>query len=190
MKLYNKTKYPDDLLESLLVEAGKAVGARTTNVIVIATSAKAGYHHCYGTAHRCDFVKRFALDTRAYKKDTHELKMGMVETDGGYFKIVMPYPFLPDWVKQSESYKQGRISHDGLNFAELIFSVASHEWRHIKQYQDRLFNFRDKVERAKHHDNRAWEKDAIKAASKVSDKPRSTSQDAILNLGLWIEDNK
>jgi len=190
MKLYNKTKYPDDLLESLLIEAGKAVNARTTKVIVIATSGKAGYPSCRGTATRCDYVKRFALDTRAYKKGTYELKKGLVETDGGYFKITLPYPFLPDWVKASESYKQGRLSHDGLSITESIFNVASHEWQHIKQYQDRLFNFKDKKEQAKHHDNRSWEKDAIKAANKARNKPRNKAQEAILNLSLWIEENK
>jgi len=192
MKLYNKTKYPDDLLESLLIEAGKAVNARTAKVIVIATSGKAGYPSCHGVATRCDYVKRFALDTRAYKKGTYELKKGLVETDRGYFKITLPYPFLPDWVKASESYKQGRLLHDGLSITESIFSVASHEWRHIKQYQDNMFRdrFFVKQERRKRHDNRAWEKDAIKAANKAQDKPKNKAQEAILNLSLWIEENK
>ncbi len=44
MKLYNKTKYPDELLESLLVQAGKAVGARTTGTIIKVTSANLGRH--------------------------------------------------------------------------------------------------------------------------------------------------
>ena len=190
MKLYNKTKYPDDLLENLLVEAGKAVNARTTKVIVIATSGKAGYLACHGIATRCDYVKRFALDTRAYKKGTYELKKGLVETDRGYFKITLPYPFLPDWVKNTETFKQGRFPHDGLNITETIYNVASHEWQHIKQYQDCTFNFRDRHERAKRHDNRAWEKDAIKAANKARTKPKNKVQEAILNLSLWIEENK
>ena len=82
------------------------------------------------------------------------------------------------------------MSHDGLSITESIFSVASHEWQHIKQYQDGKFNFRDRHERAKRHDNRAWEKDAIKAANKVKNKPRNKAQEAILNLSLWIEENK
>jgi hypothetical protein len=192
MKLYNKTQYPDSLLEDLLVAAGRAVGARTTNVIVIATSAKPGYNHCSGTAYEADYVRRFALDTRRHTKDTHELKKGWVETDGGYFRIVTPYPFIPDWIKKSDIYPRWVEAHqfDGLNLAELIFSVANHEWRHIRQYQDGLFNFKDKTEKAKHHDNRAWERDAIKASSKAKDKPKNKAQDAILNLALWIEENK
>lgn len=189
MKLYNKTKYPDDLLEQLLVSAGKAVNARTTNVIVIATSSKPGYNHCKGVATRCDYVRRFALSTRAYKKNSGELKKGYVETDGGYFRLTVPYPFIPDWIKNSDIYPRWKEAHqfDGLNIAELIFSVASHEWQHIKQYQSGKFNFRDKTERAKHHDNRIWEKDAIKASNKAKDKPKTQTQDAILALSLWIE---
>lgn len=192
MKLHNKTKYPDDLLESLLVEAGKAINARTTKVIVIATSSKAGYYNCHGVATKCDYVKRFALDTRAYKKGTGELKTGLVETDGGYFKITLPYPFIPQWIKDSDIYPQWQEAHkfDGLTISELIYSVASHEWQHIKQYQDRKFNFRDTRERAKRHDNRVWERDAIKASSKAIAQPKNKAQEAILNLSLWIEHNK
>ena len=188
MKLYNKTKYPNELLEQLLVEAGKAVNARTSSVIVIATSAKPGYNHCYGTAHRADYVRRFALDKRQYKKGSYELKKGEVETDGGYFNITLPYPFVPDWIKQSDLYPRWMEAHsfDGLSIAELIFSTASHEWQHIKQYQERKFNFRDKRERAKRHDNRAWERDAIKASSKAKAKPKDKAQGAMLSLALWI----
>lgn len=192
MKLYNKTRYPNELLEQLLVEAGKSVGARTSKVIVIVTSAKPGYNHSYGTAHRCDYVKRFALDKRQYQKDGIHLKRGMVETDGGYFTLTVPYPFVPKWIKESDIYPAWSEAHsfDGLSIAESIFKTASHEWRHIRQYQERSFNFRDQRERAKHHDNRSWERDAIKASSKAKDKPKNKAQEAMLSLALWIEDNK
>ena len=192
MKLYNKTKYPNDLLENLLVEAGKSVGARTSNVIVKATSAKQGYHHSYGTAHRADYVYEWFLSSRAYKKNSTELKKRMISTDGGYYTITIPNPFIPQWVKDSDIYPHWLEAHcyDGISLVESIFRVACHEWRHIKQYQDRLFNFRDKQEQAKHHDNRSWEKDAIKASSKTLSKPRDKTQEAILNLALWIEANR
>lgn len=192
MKLYNKTRYPNELLEQLLIEAGKAVNARTSGVIVIATSAKPGYNHCYGTAHRADYVKRFALEKRAYQKDGAHLKNGEVETDGGYFNITLPYPFVPDWIKQSDIYPAWSEVHsfDGLFIAELIFSTATHEWQHIRQYQEGKINFRDKRERAKHHDNRLWERDAIKASSKAKSKPKGKAQEAMLSLALWIEGNK
>ena len=192
MKLYNKTRYPGVLLEKLLVEAGKAVGARTFGVVVIATSAKPGYVHCHGTAYRADYVRRFVLGARAYKKGGVELKKGEVETDGGYYRITLPYPFVPDWIKQSDIYPRWMEAHcfDGLSIAELIFHTASHEWQHIKQYQKCKFNFRDKREQAKNHDNRAWERDAIKASSKAKSKPKNKAQEAMLSLALWIEENK
>lgn len=192
MKLYNKTRYPDNLLESLLVQAGKAVGARTANVIVVVNCAKPGYHHIYGTAYRCDYVKRWALEARRYTKDGTRLKQGIVETDGGYFTLTIPYPFVPKWIKESDIYPAWSEAHcfDGLSIAEGIFKTATHEWQHIIQYQQRKFNFRDRRERAKHHDNRAWERDAIKASSRANGKPRDKAQEAMLNLALWIEDNK
>ena len=193
MKLYNKTKYPDDLLQALLIEAGKAIGARTSKVIVIVTSGKPGYPYTRGVAQRCDYVRHWALETRAYKKGTYELKKGEVETDGGYFRLTIPYPFTPDWVKNSQHYQEWKAQHRGIDRAEQIFSTACHEWQHIRQYQTLIgakgsFIFSNRKERRKHHDNRAWEKDAIKAASKVKTKPRSQAQEAILNLAIWLEE--
>ncbi len=187
MKLYNKTKYPDELLEPLLAEAGKAVGARTSNVIVKVTQGR--YYNCRGLATRCGWVSRWFLATRAYRKGGVYLREGDVSTDGGYIRLTLPNPFIPEWIKKSEHYEAWAKSHkhDGLTFSELIFSVASHEWQHIKQYQKGKFNFRDKQERAKHHDNRVWEKDAIKASNKALSKPKSNAQESILNLALWID---
>jgi hypothetical protein len=190
MKLYNKTKYPNELLEPLLKEAGKAVGARTTNVIVKVTQGR--YRYCRGMAHKCGWVKKWFLDTRAHRKGGVYLKEGMVGTDGGYFTLTMPNPFIPDWVKNSEHFKawSEAHNHDGLTISELIYSVASHEWQHINQYQENKFSFYDKGERAKHHDNRVWEKDAIKASNKATAKPKDKAQESILNMALWIENNK
>lgn len=194
MKLYNKTKYPDALLENLLVEAGKAVGARTSNVIFVVTNSKPGYNHTKGIAQRADCVRRFALSTRAYTKTSNrtELVKGYVDTDGGWVRLTIPYPFIPKWIKESDIYPAWSKAHcfDGLSIAESIFRVATHEWQHIRQYQERKFNFRDSRERAKRHDNRIWERDAIKAASKASGKPHNKSQEAMLALSLWVEANK
>jgi len=192
MKLYNKTKYPDELLEAVLVEAGRAVGARTSKVIVKVTSAKPGYVHCRGIATKCDYVKRFFLDTRAYRKGTHKLKEGIVETDGGYLRLTVPYPKIPDWIKNSDIYPRWLEAHQAEpeNIASLIFSVAAHEWRHIKQYQTRMFRdrFSVKQEQAKRHDNRAWEKDATRAASKAEKRNTNNKAEAITNLITWLEE--
>jgi hypothetical protein len=187
MKLYNKTKYPDDLLEQLLTTAGKSVGARTANVIAIATSGRQGYNMCKGTAWKACAVRRFALGTRVYKKGTHELKEGVVTTDGGYFTITLPCPIIADWVRESEHYKRGVVRRDNLAIAELIFGVATHEWEHIKQYQEGTYEF-NRIERRKNWKNRSWEKDAIKASNKARSKPKDYAQEAILDIALYLDE--
>lgn len=176
MKIYNKTKYPDSLLEKLLIQAGKSIGARTSNVVVIVNSTKPGYNRCYGTAYKCNYVN---------------LKDNLIETDNGYFKITIPYPFVPTWVdlKIQSTWIRSR-KFDGLTIAYSILTTAAHEWQHIKQYQENKFDFKNKKERNKNHDNRIWEKDAIKASSKVNKNPNNRIQESVLDLALWIEENK
>jgi len=171
MKLYNKTKYPDELLKPLLIEAGKAVNARTTNVIVIVTQGKSG------VAHQASAVYKWVLDKKRETK-TGEYKQRLVYTDGGYFKIRIPYPI---------SSKQWLKSWDLIGIVENIYSVACHEWQHIKQYQTNKYRFHDINERKKRHDNRIWEKDAIKATHKATNKINNKIQDLILDIALWIE---
>ena len=72
MKLYNRTKIDTVVLESLLVKAGRSVGAKTSGVVVQVNPSLWGGQ---GAAYRCIQVR---MGTR------------WIETDGGYFKIALP----------------------------------------------------------------------------------------------------
>jgi hypothetical protein len=179
MKLYNKTRIPDTVLAPVLIDAGRAVGARTAGVIVKVTQGQS-YWSCSGTASRCDWVKRWFLATRAYKKDptsrTKLLIKGIVDTDCGMINLTMPR------VRDNP--------HDPLERAESIYNMAAHEWGHIKQYQERrlITAMHDATLRRRRHDNRPWEKDAIKAASKAQRKATGKKADHILALALVLEE--
>lgn len=174
MKLYNKTKIDDAILAEVLTAAGRSVGARTTGVVVKVTQGRS-FWQSRGLAYRCAWVYQSFLATRARTKTSGrtELKRGAVDTDDGMFTLTVPYT--------------ADNPSDALTRAETIYSVAAHEWRHIEQYQAKAFDFHDRHERAKHHDNRAWERDSIKAASRATKHPSDKSQDAILALAVHLE---
>lgn len=73
MKLINNTTVPSAELERVLVAAGRMVGARTTNVVVLVSRGRGG-----GMAYECVAVRW----GRGRKRRT---------TDGGAFKIRLPY---------------------------------------------------------------------------------------------------
>lgn len=175
MKLYNKTRIPDAVLVPVLIDAGRAVGARTAGVIVKVTQGQLLWR-CRGTASRCDWVKRWFLAGRRYKKDKCHLLQGNVDTDGGMIDLTVPR------VRDNP--------HDPLERAESIYRVAAHEWGHLKQYQEhRLITaMHDTTLRRKRHDNRPWEKDANKAASNAQKKATGKKADHILALALVLEE--
>lgn len=72
MKLYNRTKIPNEILEPLLVAAGRSVRARTGQVAV---QVNPGQYGIRGMAYCC-------LAVRLGKR--------FVNVDGGYFKISLP----------------------------------------------------------------------------------------------------
>ncbi len=112
MKLYNKTKLPDAVLERLLIAAGRAVGARTTNVVVKVTQGR--HRGCSGMASHASYVNTWHLHrVRKWKSER-------VSTDGGWFRITIPQ-FSQGW--------------DALALAQQFFEVAMHEWKHIADYQ-------------------------------------------------------
>jgi hypothetical protein len=112
MKLYNKTKLPDSVLEPLLIAAGRAVGAKTSGVVVKVTQGRnAGVS---GMAQSASFVNTWHL------KRVSKWKSERVTTDHGWFRITIPWS-RPGW--------------DSLAVAQSFFQVAMHEWKHIADYQ-------------------------------------------------------
>jgi len=112
VKLYNKTKLSDSVLEPLLVAAGRAVGAKTSGVVVKVTQGRnAGVS---GMAQSASFVNTWHL------KRVSKWKSERVSTDSGWFRLTIPWASL-GW--------------DTLTIAESVFKVAMHEWVHIRDYQ-------------------------------------------------------
>jgi len=112
MKLYNKTKLLDAVLEPLLVAAGRAVGARTAGVVVKVTQGRHG--GVSGMANSASYLNTWHL------KRVRKWKSERVFTDGGWFRITIPQ-FKPGW--------------DSLATAQEFFKVAMHEWVHVRDYQ-------------------------------------------------------
>lgn len=116
MKLYNKTKCPTEFLEPLLVAAGRAVGAKTTNTVVKVTSGRTG--RVKGEAINWNTVSKWHL-VKGWTW-AHHSKNNSISCDG-YFSIVLPMALHP--------------CYDPVKVAESFFKVAMHEWAHIKDYQ-------------------------------------------------------
>lgn len=164
MKLYNRSKIADSVLQDLLIKAGRSIGANTQNVVVqVNPSCQNRWLHIRGMAYECDSVligKRF------------------VATDGGWFKISLPILRITDPITIAESFLQ----------------VARHEWGHILDYQnggrDTLeFSHRSYSSgRRPKHDSRPEE---LRAENYIYDSDKRISKnyfdDVILNLAIEIE---
>lgn len=109
MKLYNRTKIDTAILESLLVKAGRSVGARTSNVIVKVNSSRGAIR---GMAYRCSHVR---IGTR------------YIATDGGMFFISIPSLFPTDPlsiartffdIAQHEFYHVKEYQDGNINFSK------------------------------------------------------------------------
>jgi len=110
MKLYNRTKLDTKLLHKVLAAAGKAVGARTSKVVVEVVPRRA-----WGTTGEAWQCCCFRVGKR------------WIRTDGGGFVIRIPCNWLKNRSDASD-YVCGR--------AEGFFETAMHEWVHIRDFQD------------------------------------------------------
>lgn len=156
------TRLTDDVLDCFLIAAGRAVRARTSNVVV---KVIPGWR-LWGRAYECYRVRW---------KRSHQ----WTDTDGGAFKICLPLRSL--------------AIGDPLNFAERIFSVARHEWGHIRDYQHggrRMMDFSGGQRRPR-HDRRPEE---IRAENYVyeSDSRGALNHycDQILRMAIELESLK
>ena len=169
MKLLNRTKVPDDLLTKILVSAGKAVGARTSGVVVQVNPSRNGAIR--GVARECIWVRWGNIKNKRRK----------MNTDEGAFKIT-----LPVWVHSSDNI---------LSRIQSWFQVAMHEWGHIRDYQhggrsrlDFSDNRRGSKRRPKHDERpeeiRANEYQEEASANGVEEK----CADQILDLAIAVEE--
>jgi hypothetical protein len=190
VKLYNKTQCPDEIVENLLVRAGRACGkVRTTGVIVIVTAGRTG--QVKGMAHECTGVYEFKLRRmKQTRKNGKRVRGRCINTDGGYFAITLPQ-ILPTIVGQT----------DPLARAENFFQVAIHEWGHIRDYQQggaSLMPWAKRVGgtiflrgRRQKWEDRPEEKRAIRYTTEANEKIAAgivqPPDDAILALAVWLE---
>ena len=107
MKIYNRTRIADSILESVLKVASLGIGVRTSGVIVKTNVGIYGYSR--GNAVKCICVK---------------IKGRWIETDGGRIMITLPTLSAKSNIKNFISC--------AVNF----FNTAKHEWSHIRDFQN------------------------------------------------------
>jgi hypothetical protein len=169
MKLFNKSKLSDIVLEPLLTAAGRAVGARTTGVVVKVTQGC--NRGVSGIAYQCYEVYKWHLWKGGSRKKG-------IKTDGGYFQLTIPRP-AKGW--------------DCLGLAQQVFEVAAHEWVHIRDYQHggrwaMPFASRGNGGRRSIHDRRPEELRAINTVDEALNRGAvERNQDLIINLAIAME---
>lgn len=165
MKLYNKTKIPDKVLERLLYRSAKAVGSvRTQKTVVKVTTSQYG---CSGVVKGTGFGM-WKYYERYLKGSGSSTKL--IWSDGGYMFLRVP----------SSNFRQ-----DPLMFSEEVYKLAAHEWRHIRDHQKHVKMDTHKKRWA----NRSHEKRAMNSAKKAVREidRREDIQDAILNFAIEVE---
>ena len=170
MKLYNKTKCPDDILRPLLLRAGKSIGAQTTGVVVKVTQGRSPCTR--GMAYRACVVYSWHL--HGSRKKGHTPLGQQIPTNGGFIQISLPGP---------------HPAYDKIVLAQRFYTIMQHEWAHIKQYQSsqRYATPRTVGGRRIAHDLRPAEKDAYK---EVMFAKKLDNDDLILALALYLEEKE
>jgi hypothetical protein len=173
MKLYNRTECPDRILQPLLVAAGRAVGAKTGEVIVKVGQAR--LPQGTGIAIAADRVRLGFLQGKPPEKWGR-----WITTQGGYIRLTLP--------------GCNRFA-DPLILAQSFYELAVHEWGHILDFQiglgflpwsgrdgERKPRWKERPEeiRACTYANEALRKEAIGQLV-----PRD---DLILELAIWLEE--
>ena len=186
MKLYNKTKCPDEILKPLLVAAGKSVGARTANVVVKVTQGQYG-HSCKGMSYNHFAVYTWHLWGR--KKKERKYRKGSIRTDSGWFEITLPGNLHTCFVNaefdKEKGIVVGEVNHIG--HAENFYKTAQHEWGHIKDYQDGTYT---RTPRTSSGRRIAWTDRPCEQAAmnRVEDAKKIKGiDDLILNLAIYFE---
>ena len=114
VKLYNRTRLPDDLLLGLLARTARRIGARS-GIIVKVTRARS---RCTGEVKEASAVREWWVRRR--NKDG-ALKERLIETDCAYMRLA-----LVDYA--------GCDAH-ALHRAGVIIDLMLHEWAHVRDNQ-------------------------------------------------------
>lgn len=193
MKLWNKTTIPSEILEPVIKIAGKLAGARTLNVIVIATQARS--MGVSGEAWQSNEIEipSWVKRARSYRSgrgvkysysnnDYNYYITRFAKTDGGYFYLRIPY---------RKNLCANPSSHwDFINSAQSVYRVAIHEWAHIKDFQDKTCKRTQRTPSGRRvkWEERHCERYANSIRREALKKPNQISDDEILNLAIVLEE--
>ena len=182
MKLYNRTVLSDEVLYPLFVEAGRAVDARTDQVIVRVVHGRTRFH---GMA--VDFYsvnEAYLLGKRNWRNTKRK-----INTDGGMIKLWIPLHKWHRWYQDGTVRHKGDSGAQALLQAEAIYKLVAHEWKHIQQYQQRTFvpTPRDSAGRRITWAERPCEIAAEEAMYVAFNNLGDSAQEAILNVALKLE---
>ena len=166
MKLINKTNIPNEFIEPLLKQAGIQSGCRTSKTYI-----KISYRNSYyslsvsGKAYNYTGINDYYLTGNSKR----------ILVCDGYITMI-----LPNVLAVSKSYPVNYLT-----LSENIYSVAVHEFAHIKDFQHRITN--TYKNRNKPYKSRPCEILARKIARQSMNHLNSDRQDLILNLAIWLE---
>ena len=110
IKLYNRTRLPDDALKSLLVEAARLAGAR--GGIVVKVTATRRRRSASGLAYRaCSVSQQYLMGCGRR----------WIKTNDGYIVLRVP---IRAWDREMSQ-----------SVARRVFQLAIHEFVHVRDYQ-------------------------------------------------------
>ena len=168
VKLYNKSRCPDEILKRLIGAAGRRIGARSAVVVKVTQSQRGHQHGCAKPG--VPYLWHLARKRKGVQR------YRMIDTDGGWIELQLPIIHR---------------AYDHLEQAESFYRLCLHEWGHIKEYQENAdrtasHRFSDYNRRWK---NRPHERRACRIATEAGERYYSkTAEQAILELALWLEE--
>jgi len=202
MKLYNKTKCPDAILRSILVAAGRSVGARTARVACKVTQGRSLISK--GSAYSCvmsffsvsgvlytwhlkrvktNDAKHRIIDTWHLKRvKTNDAKHRIIDTDGGWIEITLPRLHS---IKRMQRFFPAT---DAITLAYSFLDTAQHEWAHIKDFQRGTYR-RTPTTPSGRRIRWADRPCEIYAMDQV-EQAKTVADDGIMQLALWLEETQ
>jgi len=176
-EIYNLTKLPDKMVSDVVKGAKRFTRTKGYVPVIIRMTR---YHGAHGIAHKCNMTNINYFKHPKSNKIKH---------------------YIPKWVLCNGGYHEtwitGNKNVDPLKRAFSLFKVACHEYCHIRDFQEGEYIPHIK---GSHHDSRPcelsvdnrlydmrgvetfWEDDSWKLPA--------YAEKAILELAIWIEENK